>query len=761
MCLSVDGGPEACVEGPIVAISGITPGTHVIDARIGETRTEMVFDAVPSTPPPDRYVPIFDGPAVPQTRRSVCVISNSLEDHSQNFAFAAWTTALDPARWSPQWFVPEASALDVGVAPLLRVKFVPIRAAEPLVEWRSARGNPRHPAVSMWKARHAATAASLAACDAHVYANTYDDDFVAGMVELAAALAPEATRVMELPNLYPPPDAPVDAYVAPSRFAARHASLREDTPRAVVYPAALDPRAFDTTDRRAERRDRFVVAYLGRLAPERSPGLFVRAVAELRRRGDFRPEPPIPGEVSSSSSNSSSSGRALVAVAKGDGPLRAPLERLSVAQGAHVRFEGGIPRNDVPRWLRGVDVLLQPRAAGETFGVANAEAAAAGVVVVAYRFSGAAEAAPSGLLLDSLEPADYADAVLQIDDAARARAIEGRRDVLGAFARRRLVSAYDAFLSSLLQNKSGTPATTLDVFVSPAAEYAAPLVLGALAEAAASRIIVRRRRDEARISVVGCLEGGCVDAWEPRCVEAARRFAAPLTILVCGEPWALRENGGGFATLTVGTTAFADAYLPVAATALAEIDPENPKQVLQRLLLSRTENNTATKRGGVAYLAFRCRDRRERFVAALKRRGLDVAALGACGGGDPHRDFRHHRFGPRWHQDAVDLYGPYKFVVAFENSRVPGYVTEKLLLALLAGAVPVYWGDDPTHIFNPDAFISCSSTLDDCAAEVLRLDNDHEAFEKLRSAPALAPGGFDILAASKLPRDLATALSST
>lgn len=38
------------------------------------------------------------------------------------------------------------------------------------------------------------------------------------------------------------------------------------------------------------------------------------------------------------------------------------------------------------------------------------------------------------------------------------------------------------------------------------------------------------------------------------------------------------------------------------------------------------------------------------------------------------------------------LYGHYKFVIAFENSCVEDYVTEKFFDPLLVGAVPIYFG---------------------------------------------------------------------
>ena len=35
----------------------------------------------------------------------------------------------------------------------------------------------------------------------------------------------------------------------------------------------------------------------------------------------------------------------------------------------------------------------------------------------------------------------------------------------------------------------------------------------------------------------------------------------------------------------------------------------------------------------------------------------------------------------------------YRFAICFENTVFPGYLTEKLFDCLLAGCIPVYWGD--------------------------------------------------------------------
>lgn len=51
----------------------------------------------------------------------------------------------------------------------------------------------------------------------------------------------------------------------------------------------------------------------------------------------------------------------------------------------------------------------------------------------------------------------------------------------------------------------------------------------------------------------------------------------------------------------------------------------------------------------------------------------------------------------------------HKYNICFENSQGPGYVTEKLLHAKMAGCIPIYWGDNTcTEDFDPRGFLNFS-----------------------------------------------------
>ena len=74
------------------------------------------------------------------------------------------------------------------------------------------------------------------------------------------------------------------------------------------------------------------------------------------------------------------------------------------------------------------------------------------------------------------------------------------------------------------------------------------------------------------------------------------------------------------------------------------------------------------------------------------------------------------------------------FVVAMENSVVPGYVTEKIGHAFNAGSVPIYWGDRAgvESFFNPDAFINVLDypTIDKAAESIVEIWRDRQKLQK-------------------------------
>jgi len=360
--------------------------------------------------------------------------------------------------------------------------------------------------------------------------------------------------------------------------------------------------------------------------------------------------------------------------------------------------------------------------------------------VLAYMRSGANESCGvHSHLLDTLDPQAYADVVmyLVLTDQRAVPTFDGR------FADTKFASRYDRFLSSLVTEVDDTDEVMeapMSVYFSPAAAYASSLISGALRKAFSVQIVSSETPD---ISVASCLDGGCADGWSDDCQREAFSVAAkaPLSLLICGEAWDLSQASSTFDVVLATAFSSSYTYLPVAATAFGELRHHAPED----LLLEKPKVN----RKGVAYLYYRCRPHRERFVELLRGEGLTVHALGRCSS-DNDENFVPRRFSERWHDDAIAQYASYKFVVAFENDDAPGYVTEKLGLAFLAGSVPIYWGPATDHIFSNASYVRCSDDLEECARRVKTLDED--SYERLRTAPKVTD--LSVLQASSLKDDL-------
>lgn len=92
--------------------------------------------------------------------------------------------------------------------------------------------------------------------------------------------------------------------------------------------------------------------------------------------------------------------------------------------------------------------------------------------------------------------------------------------------------------------------------------------------------------------------------------------------------------------------------------------------------------------------------------------------------------------------NEIEFYARYKFTLALENSRMPGYTTEKIINAFAAQTVPIYWGDPlVAEVFNPKAFINANEfeSLDALLEEVKRIDRDDDAYLAMLRQPAVLP----------------------
>lgn len=84
-----------------------------------------------------------------------------------------------------------------------------------------------------------------------------------------------------------------------------------------------------------------------------------------------------------------------------------------------------------------------------------------------------------------------------------------------------------------------------------------------------------------------------------------------------------------------------------------------------------------------------------------------------------------------WHASKLSFLNDYKFNIAFENSDVPGYITEKLSDCYLAGTVPIYWGSTADIAPYPKESMICANdynSIDELIERIIEVDTNDELY---------------------------------
>jgi hypothetical protein len=91
-----------------------------------------------------------------------------------------------------------------------------------------------------------------------------------------------------------------------------------------------------------------------------------------------------------------------------------------------------------------------------------------------------------------------------------------------------------------------------------------------------------------------------------------------------------------------------------------------------------------------------------------------------------------------WWTSKIDLLRSYKFTIAFENSRCPGYTTEKIVHPMLAESIPIYWGNPSIDIeFNSNSFIWVrdKKDIEQAIDRIIDLDTHDDKWLEMMSRP--------------------------
>lgn len=118
-----------------------------------------------------------------------------------------------------------------------------------------------------------------------------------------------------------------------------------------------------------------------------------------------------------------------------------------------------------------------------------------------------------------------------------------------------------------------------------------------------------------------------------------------------------------------------------------------------------------------------------------------VDALGKCLSNNKECDrffFKENKLS--YHDLAVMKYRSYKFVICFESKKRSGYISEKIINAMLANAIPIYYGpNEIVEHFNNNAFINSNDfeNFDELAEYVKKVDTDDALYKKMLQEPWL------------------------
>lgn len=209
-----------------------------------------------------------------------------------------------------------------------------------------------------------------------------------------------------------------------------------------------------------------------------------------------------------------------------------------------------------------------------------------------------------------------------------------------------------------------------------------------------------------------------------------------LNILISGEPWNIKPKFD----IAIDTKYQSNARYTIYYPYLFSSIHEHKKSI-------NINDYLKPKTKFCAYMYQMSHEHRIKYFELLSTY-KKVDALGKCCNNIKIENTRHKYDDDETYQDiAVRYYSDYKFVLAIENSMVPGYATEKLLNPLIAGSVPIYWGnaDIFKHINKKRIiYIPDFSTNDEILDYIKFLDTNDNYYQQIIDEPIYLDPEFRI-----------------
>ncbi|MDO5463807.1 MAG: glycosyltransferase family 10 [Akkermansia sp.] len=220
------------------------------------------------------------------------------------------------------------------------------------------------------------------------------------------------------------------------------------------------------------------------------------------------------------------------------------------------------------------------------------------------------------------------------------------------------------------------------------------------------------------------------------------RYNNCIKIFWTGEPVIPNFNFCDYAiSFTRETFGGRNLFFPLAVYRLVSTDIDDSVFLLKnpekRKFCSFVYSNDTAGEGAIYRKKF-C----ERLMESYKRVDCAGRVLHNC-----DDDLLSGRFDEKnWHQSKILFLSKYKFNIAFENSNIDGYLTEKIVDPFFANTVPIYWGSEGNVSPFPKEAMICANDFEDMSAliDYIKYVDTHDVVynELLRKNP-LNNGKFD------------------
>ena len=93
-------------------------------------------------------------------------------------------------------------------------------------------------------------------------------------------------------------------------------------------------------------------------------------------------------------------------------------------------------------------------------------------------------------------------------------------------------------------------------------------------------------------------------------------------------------------------------------------------------------------------------------------------------------------------QNKLQFNKHYRFTICFEHTSQPYFMAEKPVQALMAGSIPIYWGNPKiSEYFNPKSMVNCQDydTLDLVIDHIMEIENNPKLYHQYIEQPPILP----------------------